>query len=121
MLNPFTSPLQKAIAYGALAVCVVLAGLLFALWLWLQHVEASLETCSRERAELAGRIDLQNQELDRQKKATDEVLKAGAEALKKARQVSASTATRSDALAGRILAGAGKSCDDAIRELRGAK
>lgn len=118
-MNPFTTLLQKVIAYAALALVVVFAALAFTMWLRGKGLEADLRTCQKAKAEAEGKIVLQNQEIDGWKSAAVDAEQRGAVALRKARVVSQAVRPRSDTLQARILASAGQSCSDAMREIRG--
>lgn len=118
MLNPFTTVAQKVIVYAALAAVVAMGALSVILWLRLASVQSDLDTCTQQRSELRGKVELQSQEVAEWRIAADAAFEAGQEAAKKARAVAKVQADRADALQARILAGAGKSCGEAVMEIR---
>lgn len=118
MLNPFTTVIQKVIAYGALAAVVALGALCVILWLRLASVQSDFDTCTKQRSELIGKVELQSQEVNDWKIAADAAFESGQEAAKKAKALAKVQADRADALQARILAGAGKSCGEAVMEIR---
>jgi hypothetical protein len=109
---------QKVLVYGlAVALGVSMLGNV-ALWVWHSHTEERLQTCNTDKATLTGRIDTQNDMIERWKTDAEAAAEWGLEQRKKARDVSVAVQPRVDALQGRILASAGKTCDDALREIR---
>jgi hypothetical protein len=118
MLNPFTTAAQKVIVYACLAAVVALGALCVILWLRLAGVQSDLDTCAQQRSELRGKVELQSQEVAEWKQNADAAFEAGQEAAKKARALAKVQTDRADALQARILAGAGKSCGEAVGEIR---
>jgi outer membrane murein-binding lipoprotein Lpp len=109
---------QKALVYGlAVALGVsVLANV--GLYLWQSNTQARLDTCSGDRATLEARVNVQNDEVAKWKTNADAAFELAAKARKEAGALSKAAAPVADALQARIVAGTGKTCDDALREIR---
>lgn len=109
---------QKVLVYGlAVALGVSLlanAGLFF----WQRHTQSSLDTCTGDRATLEARVQVQNEEVEKWKTNAQAAYELGAPARKRAAEVSQTVAPVADALQAQIVAGAGKTCEDALREIR---
>lgn len=109
---------DRIMVYGFGAAAVFLGILSVVLWLRLASVQGDLDKCAQQRSELRGKVELQSQEVADWKANADAAYETGQEAAKKARAVAKVQADRADALQARILAGADKSCGEAMGEIR---
>jgi hypothetical protein len=109
---------DRSMVYVLGAAAAFLGILSLVLWLRLASVQGDLDTCAQQRSELRGKVELQSQEVADWKTAADAAYEAGQEAAKKAKAVAKMQADRADALQARILAGARKSCGEAVMEIR---
>ncbi len=117
-MNPFTTGIQKVIAYGATIAALALLALCVILWLRVSGLQSSLDKCNQERSALAGKIEIQNQSIADWKTNADAALELAAQNAAKARQATQAAKPQIDALQAQILAGAGQSCESAIDEFR---
>lgn len=116
-MGPFDAA-QKALVYG-LAVLLGVSLLANAgLYLWQGHTQTKLEACTEDKATLEARVEVQNAEVAKWKTNAEAAYEIGAPARRRAAEVTQAAAPVADALQARIVTPAGKTCDDALREIR---